>query len=111
MALLSMGSPSLLAPADWENPAVIGINKRKAHVPLRSFLDSKSATDYYVNGIGRVESSRKLSLDSSDWKFHLFDQPESVPTTVSYKDYDDSSWAEVLKQCHHFVLHCFFRVG
>lgn len=32
---------------DWENPSVIGINKRAAHAPLRSFANPKQALDHY----------------------------------------------------------------
>lgn len=33
--------------ADWENPSVIGINKRAAHAPLRSFSSPSQAADHY----------------------------------------------------------------
>ena len=31
----------------WEDPSVIGINKRKPHVPLRSFPDAAAALEHY----------------------------------------------------------------
>lgn len=40
---------------DWENPAVIGINKRRPHVPLRSFTASEQAVQHYRLRSGKFD--------------------------------------------------------
>lgn len=48
-------SPALRSAArDWENPEVIGINKRRSHVPLRSFTTSEQVFDHYRLRSGMV---------------------------------------------------------
>ena len=42
------------AARDWENPAVIGINKRRAHVPLRSFTAPEQALSHYLLRSGKA---------------------------------------------------------
>ena len=40
--------------------------------------------------------SRRLDLNSTtDWKFRLFDKPESVPAGVTCAEFDDKDWAKV----------------
>lgn len=46
MALASVG-PRRPGPRDWENPAVVEINKRRSHVPLRSFTTPEQVFDHY----------------------------------------------------------------
>jgi beta-galactosidase len=37
---------------DWENPAVLGVNKRAAHAPLRSFRDADAAVAVFRPAVG-----------------------------------------------------------
>lgn len=81
---------------DWENPSVISRNKRRAHVPLRSFPDQESALKYFTENSGdRLDQARIKHLSQRNWKFHLAGKPEDVPSNFSSGDFDDSAWAQV----------------
>ena len=81
---------------DWENPSVISRNKRRAHVPLRSFPDPESALKYFTEeSADRLTQCRIETLSQKDWKFHLAGKPEQVPSDFASSDFDDSAWAQV----------------
>ena len=66
---------------DWENPAVLGINKLAYHATLQ--LPSKWK-----------ECKEIISLDGQ-WLFHWSPTPESRPTDFYREDYDVSQWAKI----------------
>ena len=66
---------------DWENPAVLGINKLPYHATLQ--LPSK-----------QKECQEILSLDGR-WKFHWSKDPESRPTNFYREDFDVSQWDDI----------------
>ena len=66
---------------DWENPAVLGINKLPYHATLQ--LPSK------WNDCKEI-----VSLDGQ-WKFHWAKDPESRPADFYRNDYDVSGWASI----------------
>ena len=66
---------------DWENPAVLNINKLPYHTTLQ--LPSKWK-----------DCKEIVSLDGQ-WKFHWSKDPDSRPVDFYKKDYDVSSWAEI----------------
>ena len=66
---------------DWENPAVLGINKLPYHATLQ--LPSKWK-----------ECKEIISLDGQ-WLFHWSPTPESRPTDFYREDYDVSQWAKI----------------
>ena len=74
---------------DWENPLVVGINKRPGHVPLAGYADADSA----------LTCDRKLSKHvrtlNGLWKFHLARTVEAVPADFFEAAFDDASWAEL----------------
>ena len=76
-----------LAPAleddipDWENPAVIGINKLPYHATLQ--LPSKEK-----------ECKEIISLDGQ-WFFHWSKQPEERPMDFFKEDFDVSKWDKI----------------
>jgi len=80
---------------DWENPAVFGINKRKAHVNLRSYTNQDQIFLQYANLEDGSPSPRYHCLDGKDWRFKLYRAPESVPDNFHVPEYDDSKWNEV----------------
>ena len=57
---------------DWENPAVVGLNKQPGHVPLGAYLDANQA-----KSCDRF-SSAFLTLLNGNWKFQLAASPEAV---------------------------------
>ena len=67
---------------DWENPAVLGINKLAYHATLQ--LPSKWK-----------ECKEIISLDGQ-WLFHWSPTPESRPTDFYREDYDVSQWAKIM---------------
>jgi len=68
-------------PRDWENPAVLGINKLPYHATLQ--LPSKWK-----------ECKEIVSLDGQ-WKFHWSKDPESRPADFYREDYDVSGWNNI----------------
>ena len=68
-------------PHDWENPAVLGINKLPYHATLQ--LPSKEK-----------ECQEILSLDG-EWLFHWSRNPEERPADFYREDYDVSSWGKI----------------
>ena len=66
---------------DWENPAVLGINKLPYHATLQ--LPSKEK-----------ECKEIISLDGR-WKFHWSKDPEARPANFYKNDSDVSGWDEI----------------
>ena len=68
-------------PHDWENPAVLGINKLPYHATLQ--LPSKWK-----------ECKEIVSLDGQ-WQFHWSRNPEERPADFNREDYDVSKWDKI----------------
>ena len=68
-------------PHDWENPAVLSINKLPYHATLQ--LPSKEE-----------ECKEIVSLDGQ-WLFHWSRNPEERPADFYKEDYDISSWGKI----------------
>lgn len=66
---------------DWENPAVLGINKLPYHATLQ--LPSK-----------QKECKEIISLDGQ-WLFHWSKDPASRPVGFEREDYDVSQWDKI----------------
>ena len=66
---------------DWENPAVLGINKLPYHATLQ--LPSKWKACKEI-----------VSLDG-EWLFHWSRNPEERQTDFYREDYDVSSWGKI----------------
>ena len=66
---------------DWENPAVLGINKLPYHATLQ--LPSKEK-----------ECKEIVSLDGQ-WLFHWSRNPEERPVDFYREDYDVSQWGKI----------------
>ena len=66
---------------DWENPAVLGVNKLPYHATLQ--LPSKWK-----------ECKEIVSLDGQ-WKFHWSRNPEERPVDFYREDYDVSGWDKI----------------
>ncbi len=74
------GTTGMTAP-DWENPAVLGINKLPYHATLQ--LPSKWK-----------ECKEIVSLDG-EWQFHWSRNPEERPVNFYREDYDVSGWDKI----------------
>jgi beta-galactosidase len=74
---------------DWENPAVLAINKEAPHATLFPFETRELA-------LGRDEASSAYyqSLNGR-WKFNWVRKPADRPLDFYRDDYDDSGWDEI----------------
>ena len=79
---------------DWQNCAVIGINKRKAHVPLWSYRSTADALQRLQTGRDGDRSGRTY-LSAPDWQFRLYGKPDDVPADFPTPQLDAESWAQV----------------
>ena len=66
---------------DWENPAVLGINKLPYHATLQ--LPSK------------WKDCREIVSLDGQWLFHWSKDPESRPVGFEREDYDVSKWDKI----------------
>jgi beta-galactosidase len=71
---------------DWEDPQVVGINKRQGHAPMGAYADEQSALS---GERGRSPFVRSLN---GAWRFHLAARPEAVPQGFQQTDFDDTAW-------------------
>jgi beta-galactosidase len=76
-------------PRDWENTAVVSINKVNPHTTLISFKDEISALNSE-----KASSPDYVSLDGK-WKFHFVESPDERPYWFFKDDYDVSDWDEI----------------
>ena len=74
---------------DWENPAVVGINKEAPRAEMASFDSVKAA-----GAVGR-EASPFAKLLNGNWKFHWVGKPDDRPKNFFQTDFDDRSWATI----------------
>jgi len=74
---------------DWEDPQVVGINKRPGHVNVVPFADERSA----LHG-RRAESPYFLNLNG-EWQFHYVANPDAVPAPFYADDLDELNWEPI----------------
>jgi beta-galactosidase len=74
---------------EWENPLVVGRNRRLAHVPLSAYPDAAAALN------GDRLSSPYLCLLNGTWKFRLVPRLSDVPVEFFRPDFDDSEWDDI----------------
>jgi beta-galactosidase len=84
--IILVRSLSFCAPPDWENCAVIGINKEPAHCTLMPFNTIDKAI------AGDVEQSANYQSLNGRWQFHWAKDPDSRPVEFYRVDYDASGW-------------------
>ena len=86
-------------PRDWETPSVIHRNKCRAHVPLWAHPSPDAAMRHFLARSDETDNPHRISLNSADWTFKLFDRPEAVPKGFSLTDFDDAQWGKVGSSC------------
>ena len=74
---------------DWENPAVIGINKLPGHVNTVPYASPEAAL-----GGDRAASPFFKSLNVK-WKFSLHANPDVLPAGFEQPDFDSSAWDDI----------------
>ncbi|KAG2489983.1 hypothetical protein HYH03_011612 [Edaphochlamys debaryana] len=110
---------------DWENPALLGINKRQAHAPLRSFRDlgaaavafrpniagtacsglrltdaaaqqqTATAASLASTGAARVSNAGVRKLSGCQWSFKLFPGPSAVPEDFPQPAFATEEWCQI----------------
>lgn len=96
---------------DWENPQVIGRNRRPPHVPLYSFKDGAEVRLRFRNVIDKahknVDDNRYYLTGLpgqpdtiSPWKFSIVGSPDCVPTNWLTVGTNNSSWTNLQLPCH-----------
>ncbi len=81
--ILSIGSIVAQQKNDWENPAVIAINKLPARATMYSFASEKGALE-----IDRTKSDRVVSLNG-EWQFNFSPSIEASPSNFLDKKFTD----------------------
>jgi beta-galactosidase len=76
-------------PRDWENPAILQINREAPHATMISYSDETSA----VNG-DKSASPNYMSLDGT-WKFNFVKSPDQRPYWFFKNDYDTRDWKNI----------------
>ena len=79
--MMSPGANAQNAAHDWENPAVLGINKLPYHATLQLPSLEKACKEI-------------IPLDGK-WKFHWSRNPEERPADFYQVDYDVSGWNQI----------------
>ena len=82
---------------EWQNPKIIGINKKNAHVESPSFKDFDELSDYLqdesfgIHTINEFKWPNKISLNGQ-WKFNLSMNPSERPRNFYENGFDVESW-------------------
>ncbi|NCF68486.1 MAG: DUF4981 domain-containing protein [Chloroflexi bacterium] len=70
----------------WEDPQVVGINKRPGHVSIVPYADQASAL------LGHRDASPYFQNLNGDWQFHYVANPDAVPAAFYADDLDSLKW-------------------
>ncbi len=73
---------------DWENPAIVGINKEPAHSTMKVFSRPEAALS------GDISQAFYKSLNGR-WKFNWVKRPADRPLDFYKTDYDVNDWDEI----------------
>ncbi len=68
-------------PHDWENPAILGLNKLPYHATLQ--LPSKQ------------KDCKEIVCLDGQWQFHWSRNPEERPVNFYKEDFDESQWGKI----------------
>ena len=77
------------APLEWQDPAVVGVNKEPPHATFTIYPDEALAR------AGKRESSPFYTSLNGDWKFHWVPKPADRPTDFYRPGFDDASWKTI----------------
>lgn len=76
-------------PNDWENPQVVGINKRPAHATLIPYPDLETALNV------RREASPFFQSLNGQWQFQLVNSPHAAPDDFYQSDLNTANWNSI----------------
>lgn len=81
----------------WENPAVFGVNKEKAHATYTPYPDVaslKADGDFYAHPWVTSKSALRKSLNGT-WKFHYSPSTDQRPADFYKSGFDTSGWDDI----------------
>lgn len=84
---------------DWENPQVYQRNRLGSHVPLVSHTKQSQALSRFSGTAKLSDWTNVKVLSGSEWRFNLFEMPESVPSDFYKPSFDTSQWSKVQLDC------------
>ncbi|TWT92857.1 Beta-galactosidase [Botrimarina colliarenosi] len=84
----SVATIAVAGPPDWENPAVVQINRQPVRATYTPYASAETAR---AGG----ESERVASLNGR-WKFHWAPTPEQRPTGFHQPGFDTENWDEIV---------------
>ncbi|MEN8225623.1 MAG: glycoside hydrolase family 2 TIM barrel-domain containing protein, partial [Bacteroidota bacterium] len=71
---------------DWENPAIISINKEAAHATSIPYMTEEQAMQH------DYDASPWYKLLNGNWKFNWVERPADKPKKFYQPKYDDQAW-------------------
>ncbi len=77
------------APLEWQDPAIVGVNKEPPHATFTSYPDDALAR------AGRRESLPYYRSLNGDWKFHWVPKPADRPVDFYRPGFDDAAWKTI----------------
>ncbi len=80
---------------DWENPQVYQRNRLGSHVPLLSHTKQSQALSRFSDDAQQSAWSNVILLSGTEWRFNLFEMPESVTPDFHAPSFDSSQWSKV----------------
>ena len=89
LILAFLFGPARVSAAEWEDPAIVGINKQPGHCTLIPYRGLQKALTCDRQG------SRLYKSLNGDWKFHWVEKPADRPVNFYKPRYDVSRWAEI----------------
>ena len=80
---------------DWENPQIYQRNRLGSHVPLVSHTKQSEALSRFSGIAQQSDWANVKVLSGTEWRFNLFEMPESVTPDFYEPTFDSSQWAKV----------------
>lgn len=81
---------------EWEDPLVVGRNRRPMHVPLGACIPMPPQHWQAPAGkTGGASRSPFMHSLNGDWKFYLAPTPADAPPLFFADDYDDAAWVSI----------------
>ncbi|KAA6422205.1 MAG: hydrolyzing O-glycosyl compounds [Trebouxia sp. A1-2] len=79
---------------DWENPQVYQRNRLGSHVPLVSHTQQSLALTQFSDA-AQPSASSVILLSGTQWRFNLFEMPESVTPNFHDPSFNSYQWSKI----------------
>ncbi|MFO7691573.1 MAG: glycoside hydrolase family 2 TIM barrel-domain containing protein [Vicinamibacterales bacterium] len=83
------GTAAQAPPLEWQDPAIVGVNKEPARATFTIYPDEALAR------AGKREASPFYKSLNGDWKFHWVPKPADRPVDFYRPDFDDAAWKTI----------------